>query len=80
LKLLFYAGAGLNKAIADEYAALSAEVTGERILSVTSLGSTETAPASLLRTFEDDGNWTMTEQQPARRASRPKARRQERLF
>lgn len=52
LKLLFYAGAGLNKAIADEYAALSAEVTGERILSVTSLGSTETAPASLLRTFE----------------------------
>lgn len=52
LKLLFYAGAGLSQAVAEEYEALSADVTGERILFVTSLGSTETAPASLLRTFE----------------------------
>lgn len=52
LKLLFYAGAGLSQAVAEQYEALSADVTGERILFVTSLGSTETAPASLLRTFE----------------------------
>jgi feruloyl-CoA synthase len=54
LQLMFYAGAGLNRKVADDYKALSAEATGERILSITSLGSTETAPAALLRTFESE--------------------------
>lgn len=47
------------------------------------LGETGASPAdvkSLLRTFEDGGNWRMAEQQPARSAARPKASRQERLF
>jgi putative SOS response-associated peptidase YedK len=35
------------------------------------LGETDASPAgvkAVLRTFEDGGNWTMTEQEPARKA------------
>jgi feruloyl-CoA synthase len=54
LKVLFYAGAGLNQATWDDITRLSVETTGERVIFLTSLGSTETAPAALACTWESD--------------------------
>ncbi len=54
LKVLFYAGAGLNKTTWDDIAQLSIETTGERVIFITSLGSTETAPAALACTWESE--------------------------
>jgi feruloyl-CoA synthase len=54
LKVLFYAGAGLNQATWDELTRLSVETTGERIIFLSSLGSTETAPLALVCTFDFD--------------------------
>ncbi|MCF8478176.1 MAG: feruloyl-CoA synthase, partial [Pseudolabrys sp.] len=58
LKVLFYAGAGLNQTTWDELNELAVETTGERIIFVSSLGSTETAPAALGCTwdYERSGN------------------------
>jgi feruloyl-CoA synthase len=53
LKLMLYAGAGLSQHVWDELERLAFETTGERICMVTSLGSTETAPAALF------ANWAM---------------------
>ncbi len=47
VKLLWYAGAGLSQHVFDELDALSIETCGERILMLTGLGSTETAPFAL---------------------------------
>jgi feruloyl-CoA synthase len=47
LKIMFYAGAALAQHVLDAYAELAIETTGERILFMSSLGSTETAPAAL---------------------------------
>src|SRR5215472_16417929 len=47
LKVLFYAGAGLAQHVLDGFQDLAAKTTGERILFMSSLGSTETAPAAL---------------------------------
>jgi feruloyl-CoA synthase len=44
LQLMFYAGASLSQPVWDELDALSVETTGERVLMLTGLGSTETAP------------------------------------
>ncbi len=52
LKLMFYAGAGLNQATWDDLTQLAIETTGERIIFLTSLGSTETAPAALACSWE----------------------------
>jgi feruloyl-CoA synthase len=52
LKVLFYAGAGLNQTTWDELTDLAVETTGERIIFVSSLGSTETAPAALACTWD----------------------------
>ncbi len=52
LKVLFYAGAALSQQSWDELEALAAEATGERVLFVSSLGSTETAPAALACTWD----------------------------
>ena len=54
LKVLFYAGAGLNQTTWDDLTQLSVETTGERVIFLTSLGSTETAPAALACTWEFD--------------------------
>ncbi|MFN3656156.1 MAG: feruloyl-CoA synthase [Pseudolabrys sp.] len=58
LKVLFYAGAGLNQATRDALTELAVDTTGERIVFLTSLGSTETAPGALSCTwdFEKAGN------------------------
>jgi feruloyl-CoA synthase len=54
LKVLFYAGAGLNQATWDELTRLSIETTGERVIFLSSLGSTETAPSAIACTWEFD--------------------------
>jgi feruloyl-CoA synthase len=54
LKVLFYAGAGLNQTTWDELTRLSIETTGERIIFLTSLGSTETAPLALACSWDFD--------------------------
>jgi feruloyl-CoA synthase len=54
LRVLFYAGAGLNQATWDELTALAIETTGERIIFLSSLGSTETSPLALACTWDFD--------------------------
>jgi len=49
--MLFYAGAGLSQAVWDAFEELAAQSCGERILWITGLGSTETAP------FATCANW-----------------------
>lgn len=48
MKFLFYAGAGLSKPVWDELKALSVQTTGQPVRIITSLGSTETAPAAVM--------------------------------
>jgi feruloyl-CoA synthase len=52
LKVLFYAGAGLNQTTCDDLVDLSIQTTGERIIFVSSLGSTETSPLALACTWD----------------------------
>src|ERR1700730_4222701 len=51
LKVLFYAGAGLAQHVRDELQDLAVATCGERIIFLSSLGSTETAPRAIVRTF-----------------------------
>jgi len=54
LKVLFYAGAGLNQTTRDEIDAIAIETTGERIIFLSSLGSTETSPLALACSWDFD--------------------------
>jgi feruloyl-CoA synthase len=54
LKVLFYAGAGLNQTTWDDLTQLAVETIGERIIFLSSLGSTETSPLALACTFDFD--------------------------
>jgi feruloyl-CoA synthase len=54
LKVLFYAGASLNQTTWDDLTQLAVETTGERIIFLSSLGSTETAPLALACTWDFD--------------------------
>jgi feruloyl-CoA synthase len=54
LKLLFYAAAGLSQPMWDAYRALAQEACGERIIMVTGLGATESAPMAIQTTWETD--------------------------
>ena len=54
MKVLFYAGAGLARHVWDELQRMAVATTGERIIFLSSLGSTETAPAALSRTWESE--------------------------
>src|SRR6202035_1576935 len=49
LKVMFYAGASLSQHVADAIQKLAVETTGERVMFLASLGSTETAAASSKR-------------------------------
>lgn len=51
LKALFYAGASASPHLFAALQRLAVETTGERIVFLSSLGSTETAPLALVRTF-----------------------------
>jgi feruloyl-CoA synthase len=52
LKVLFYAGASLAQHVRNELEELAVAATGERIMFLASLGSTETAPMALALTWE----------------------------
>jgi feruloyl-CoA synthase len=52
LKALWFAGAGVSQHVFDEYKALAYETCGEQILFLTGLGSTETAPFTVARTWD----------------------------
>jgi feruloyl-CoA synthase len=54
LKVLFYAGAGLNQVTWDELTKLAVETTGERIIFLSSIGSTETSPLALACSWDFD--------------------------
>ena len=54
LKVLFYAGAGLNQTTWDDLTELAIATTGERIIFLSSLGSTETAPLALACSWDFD--------------------------
>jgi feruloyl-CoA synthase len=54
LKVLFYAGAALQQYAWDELQQLAVATTGEQIIFLSSLGSTESAPAALARTWESE--------------------------
>ncbi len=47
LNMLWYAGAGMAQHVWDELDELSVKTTGERVIVLTGLGSTETAPSAL---------------------------------
>jgi feruloyl-CoA synthase len=52
LKVMFYAGASLAQHVLEALQDMAAETTGERIIFLSSLGSTETAPAALACNWE----------------------------
>ena len=52
LKALWFAGAGVSQHVFDEYKHLAYETCGEEILFLTGLGSTETAPFAVARTWD----------------------------
>jgi feruloyl-CoA synthase len=54
LKLLFYAGAGLSQPVWDAYRRLALDTCGERVIMVTGLGSTETAPMAMQTRWETE--------------------------
>jgi len=54
LKVMFYAGAALAQHVLDAYQELAIKTTGERILFMSSLGSTETAPAALACSWDTE--------------------------
>jgi feruloyl-CoA synthase len=54
LKVLFYAGAGLNHTTWNDLTQLAVETTGERIIFLSSLGSTETSPLALACSWDFD--------------------------
>src|SRR5271156_6613870 len=54
MQLLFYAAAGLSQPVWDAYRALALETCGERLVMVTGLGATETAPMAIQATWETD--------------------------
>jgi feruloyl-CoA synthase len=54
LKALWFAGAGVSQHVFDEYKRLTYKTCGEQILFLTGLGSTETAPFTLSRTWDTD--------------------------
>ncbi|HEX6156700.1 MAG TPA: feruloyl-CoA synthase [Burkholderiales bacterium] len=54
LKSLWFAGAGVAQHVFEEYKRLSRETCGEEVLFLTGLGSTETAPYAMSRTWDSD--------------------------
>lgn len=54
LKLLFYAGAGMPAPVWASLRRMTIDTTGERILTATTLGSTETAPLALIANWDAD--------------------------
>jgi feruloyl-CoA synthase len=54
VKVMFYAGASLAQHVLDGLQALAVTTTGKRVLFLSSLGSTETAPAALACSWDSE--------------------------
>jgi feruloyl-CoA synthase len=54
LKALWFAGAGVAQHVFEEYKQISRDTCGEEVLFLTGLGSTETAPYAISRTWDSD--------------------------
>jgi feruloyl-CoA synthase len=54
LKVMFYAGAGLQQYVWDELTQMSVDTCGERIIFLSSIGSTETSPLALSCNWDFD--------------------------
>jgi feruloyl-CoA synthase len=54
MRVLFYAAAALAQHVKDELDELAAQTCGERLILVTGLGATETAPMAICRTWDSD--------------------------
>jgi feruloyl-CoA synthase len=54
LKAMFYAGAGLQQYVWDELTQMSVDTCGERIIFLSSIGSTETSPLALSCSWDFD--------------------------
>ncbi len=52
LKVLWFAGAALAQSVFDEMSELALETCGERIMFLTGLGATESAPMAIARTWQ----------------------------
>ena len=52
LKVLWFAGAALSQSVFDEMQELALQTCGERIMFLTGLGATETAPMAIARTWQ----------------------------
>ena len=59
LKVLWFAGAALSQSVFDEMQELALDTCGERILFLTGLGSTETAPMALGRMWQSKDSTNM---------------------
>lgn len=54
VRVLFYAAASLSQHVSDELQSIAAATCGERLVLVTGLGSTETAPMAVCRPWPDE--------------------------
>ena len=54
VRVLFYAAAGLSQHVADELQEIAVAACGERVVLVTGLGATETAPMAICRPWPSD--------------------------
>ena len=54
VRVLFYAAAGLSQHLADEIQEIAVAACGERLVLVTGLGATETAPMAICRPWPSD--------------------------
>jgi feruloyl-CoA synthase len=56
LKVLWFAGAALSQSVFDEMQELAFAAAGERIMFLTGLGATESAPMALARTWQSESS------------------------
>ena len=59
LKVLSFAGAALSQSLFDEMQELALQACGERIMFLTGLGATETAPMAIARTWQSKDSTNM---------------------
>src|SRR5207253_10360842 len=59
LKVLWFAGAALSQSVFDEMQELALQTRGERIMFLTGLGATETAPMAIARTWQSTDSTNM---------------------
>jgi feruloyl-CoA synthase len=59
LKVLWFAGAALSQSVFDEMQELALQTCGERIMFLTGLGATETAPMAIARTWQGKDSTNM---------------------